>query len=97
VMLEMLEDEKEEKAEPKAKVEKKPVEKKETAVKKEVEKKPVKGKKQGIGNYVYEILKTKEGWEFTNTEILEKVKNQFPEAKTTIACISWYRGQINKR
>ena len=31
-----------------------------------------------------------------NQELLEMVKAQFPEAKTTIACIAWYKSDIKK-
>jgi len=33
----------------------------------------------------------------SNTEILAEVKNQFPEAKTTMACIAWYKSDLRKK
>ena len=33
----------------------------------------------------------------SNTEILEAVRKQFPEAKTTMACIAWYKSDLRKK
>lgn len=33
----------------------------------------------------------------SNTEILAEVKRQFPEAKTTMACIAWYKSNLRKK
>ena len=33
----------------------------------------------------------------TNTEILNLVQNQFPTAKTTPACIAWYKSDMRKK
>ena len=32
----------------------------------------------------------------TNVEALEAVKSEFPESKTSMACIQWYRAQLRK-
>lgn len=32
-----------------------------------------------------------------NAEILELVGNQFPEAKTTAACVAWYKSDMRKK
>lgn len=32
-----------------------------------------------------------------NAEILELVQNQFPAAKTTAACIAWYKSDMRKK
>ena len=34
--------------------------------------------------------------ELSNTEILEIVKDKFPEAKTSPACIAWYKSDLRK-
>jgi len=31
-----------------------------------------------------------------NEEILQLVKNEFPEAKTSLACIGWYKSKMKK-
>lgn len=33
----------------------------------------------------------------SNTEILDKVKVQFPAAKTSMACIAWYKSDLRKK
>ena len=52
-----------------------------------------KNKRPGIGKYVYHLLETTE---LTNREILEKVKEEFPEGNTTLACIVWYRSDLKR-
>lgn len=32
----------------------------------------------------------------TNQQILDKVKEQFPSAQTTMACIAWYKSKLRK-
>jgi hypothetical protein len=61
-------------------------------VKGKIEKKKV----LGIGKYIKNILSTKKGQERKNEDILKEVLNKFPEAKTTVSCISWYRMDIKK-
>ena len=34
--------------------------------------------------------------ELTNQQILEKVKELFPAAQTTMACIAWYKSKLRK-
>ena len=33
----------------------------------------------------------------SNTEILAEVRKAFPEAKTTMACIAWYKSDLRKK
>ena len=33
----------------------------------------------------------------SNTDVLEAVKKQFPAAKTTMACIAWYKSDLRKK
>jgi len=33
----------------------------------------------------------------SNTEILDAVKAQFPAAKTTMACVAWYKSNLRKK
>jgi len=47
----------------------------------------------GIGSFIKEHIRTAE---CTNNQILEMVKLQFPEAKTSYACVAWYRTQLRK-
>lgn len=50
------------------------------------------GPNQGIGAYAKErILAGK-----TNTEIIEEIRANFPEAKTTPSCIAYYRTALKK-
>jgi hypothetical protein len=65
---------------------------KEVAAKPEVVVKVSKGR-LGVGKLVCEeILAGK----LTNNEILDKVKKDIPAAKTTYACIAWYRTKLRK-
>jgi len=47
----------------------------------------------GIGSFIKEYIRTTE---CTNNQILEMVKLQYPNAKTSYACIAWYRTQLRK-
>lgn len=47
-----------------------------------------------IGQYVRELVL--EG-SLKNEEILTKVKERFPSAKTTYACIAWYKTDLRKK
>ena len=52
-----------------------------------------KGIKMNIGNFCRaQILLGKK-----NVEILELVQAQFPQAKTTAACIAWYKSDMRKK
>lgn len=48
------------------------------------------GPVQGVGAYAKQLLL--EG--LTNKEVLEKTLEQFPAAKTSISCISYYRSKL---
>lgn len=47
----------------------------------------------GIGNVIVAGIKAKKD----NEAILKDVKKKFPKAKTTSACVSWYRSKLNKQ
>ena len=64
--------------------------KKEKTAKKEIKK--TVNKNKGIGVWVKEQLKKNKG--VSNIVLAEKTKEKFPGAKTTAACISWYRARI---
>lgn len=34
--------------------------------------------------------------ELSNAQVLEKVKEAFPAAQTTMACIAWYKSKLRK-
>jgi len=51
-------------------------------------------KVQGIGKFVKNLIQTTK---LTNTQILAKVKEQFPEAQTSMACIAWYQTDLRKK
>lgn len=51
-------------------------------------------KKEGIGKFVMNMMLDKTTANWTNKEILDKVAEKFPEAKTTYACIAWYRTHL---
>ena len=50
-------------------------------------------KVQGIGKFVKNLITTTK---LSNKEILEKVKEQFPEAQTSMSCIAWYQTNVRK-
>ena len=47
-----------------------------------------------IGKFASNLILTTQ---LSNTEILEAVKKQFPSAKTTMACIAWYKSDLRKK
>lgn len=47
----------------------------------------------GIGNVIVAGIKAKKD----NEAILKDVKKKFKDAKTTSACVSWYRSKLNKQ
>jgi len=51
-------------------------------------------KVQGIGKFVKNLILTTK---LTNTQILEKVKEQFPDSSTSMACIAWYQTDLRKK
>ena len=51
-------------------------------------------KVQGIGKFVKNLIQTTK---LSNTQILEKVKEQFPDAQTSMACIAWYQTDLRKK
>jgi len=51
-------------------------------------------KKEGIGKFVMGIMLDEKTSNWTNKEILDKVVEKFPTAKTTYACIAWYRTHL---
>lgn len=55
-------------------------------VKTEEEKAP----KRGVGTVAMEAIQAGK----TNEEALEAVKGEFPEAKTSLASINWYRNKL---
>jgi len=52
--------------------------------------KPVKEKKVGVGSVAIEAIKAGK----TNEEAFAAVKAAFPDAKTTMASINWYRNKL---
>ena len=51
-------------------------------------------KVQGIGKFVKNLITTTK---FTNTQILDRVREQFPDAQTSMACIAWYQTDLRKK
>lgn len=49
-----------------------------------------KGKKLDVGNVAFSALR--EG--LTNQEVLQKVLKAYPNARTNVSCISWYRNKL---
>lgn len=47
-----------------------------------------------IGQYAQRLMLSSD---MKNPEILNAVRAAFPEAKTTLACIAWYRSDIKKQ
>ena len=54
----------------------------------------MKYKVQGIGKFVKNLIQTTK---LTNTQILEKVKEQFPDSSTSMSCIAWYQTDLRKK
>lgn len=48
--------------------------------------------KRGVGTVAMEAIKAG----MTNEEALEAVKKEFPDAKTSISSINWYRNNMRK-
>ena len=48
-----------------------------------------------IGKFVQSLILAKP--EMTNTQVLDAVKLAYPEAKTSMACIAWYKSDLRKK
>lgn len=55
----------------------------------------VKTKKVGIGSTIIEMILAQP--ELSNKDILDKVLEKFKEAKTSYACIAWYKSDLRKK
>lgn len=58
----------------------------------ETKERVIPSKPQGIGNFVVTQLKAK----VTPKDVLAQVKEKFPSAKTSMACVYWYASKINQ-
>ena len=47
-----------------------------------------------IGKFASNLILTTS---MSNVEVLEAVKKEFPTAKTTMACIAWYKSNLRKK
>ena len=47
-----------------------------------------------IGSTAIQLILTNPAW--TNQQVLDEVKNLFPSAQTTMACIAWYKSKLRK-
>jgi hypothetical protein len=47
-----------------------------------------------IGKFAKNLIQTTS---LSNTEILAKVQEAFPTAKTSMACIAWYKSDLRKK
>ena len=47
-----------------------------------------------IGQTAIKLILTQP--ELTNQQVLEKVRELFPSAQTTMACIAWYKSKLRK-
>lgn len=66
-----------------------------TPVVEEVKAEEVKAKRVGIGSTIMEMILANP--EKTNKEILEEILAKFENAKTTYACIAWYKSDLRKK
>ena len=57
--------------------------------------KEVKAKKVGIGSTIIEMILAQP--ELSNKDILDKVLEKFKDAKTSYACIAWYKSDLRKK
>lgn len=48
-----------------------------------------------IGKFVQQLVL--DNADMSNVDILAKVKEQYPQAKTTMACIAWYKSDMRKK
>lgn len=48
-----------------------------------------------IGKFVQQLAL--DNADMPNVDILAKVKEQYPQAKTTMACIAWYKSDMRKK
>jgi len=48
-----------------------------------------------IGTFVRETISNNSA--LSTEEILAKVRDQFPEAKTTASCVAWYKSDMRKK
>ena len=55
----------------------------------------VKAKKVGIGSTIIEMILAQP--ELSNLQILEAVQAKFENAKTSYACIAWYKSDLRKK
>ncbi len=60
--------------------------------KKELEARIAQTKKETIGALAYELILAG----FSDDEVLEEVRRRIPAAKTSKACIAWYKVQLRK-
>lgn len=65
---------------------------KKKATKKKAEVKKLSRKEGTIGFVIMKMIKDKS----TNEEVLKAVTKKFPDCKTTIASISWYRNRMRQ-
>jgi hypothetical protein len=56
---------------------------------------PVVTVSMGIGQFCRHLLLNNQ--KLTNTEVLKRVLLVFPDAKTTMACIAWYKTDLRKK
>jgi hypothetical protein len=47
-----------------------------------------------IGKYAKNLILTTN---LSNDQILEKIKETFPNCKTTYACVAWYKSDLRKK
>ena len=47
-----------------------------------------------IGSTSIKLILDNPTW--TNQQVLDEVKKQFPSAQTTMACIAWYKSKLRK-
>ena len=66
-----------------------------TSVVEEVKAEEVKAKRVGIGSTIVEMILAIP--EKTNKAILEEILTKFENAKTTYACIAWYKSDLRKK
>ena len=55
--------------------------------------KPAKEPKVGVGTVAKDAIRDGK----TNDEVLEIVKKKFPDAKTTLASVAWYRNDLRTK
>jgi len=49
----------------------------------------------GVGSFAKALILANKN--ATNKQILDRIKTKFPDAKTSMACVAWYKSDLRKK